>query len=780
MIREFLPFRVSYLPILILSVIVIIISYYPFSIKNRFRLKNLFGIGVFIFVVSFGVFITERSIDNLNYSLDSICDNEQIVMIKIINYPVIKNNTLRFKGELYRAWIIKVANDSTLKTIGEKDDFVKSLNNKKIILNVYVPLNNQDKHTKYSYNGDKNEFNNSKNGLDNIFDDDLHLNDFNKSLEAGDILICSSSIYKIKNLGNPFEFDYAKSMRNKGVKYSLYVKSYFRAGQNQSGFIKKYTNRIRKEIIETINKIPLNEKQRALASTLIIGDREKLDQETIVTIRENGLSHILAISGLHTGIIFIILGFLLYPLKMIAEERLYYILLIMGIFIYALITGMSISVCRAALMISTVLIGHIIYKKGDTFNIICFCAFMLLAFNPYNLFDIGFQLSFSAVLSILLFYPLIRMILISENPILDKLLNIVSVTLAAQIFTLPISIYYFNQFPIFSIPANLIILPLLPFYVITISITALLLSLNIESDILLHISKFISDIIIDGSDVGHLIGISVSNPMIYLTSYRLLSILIMLLLTAIFFYEKRTLKPLIAIIVILILIVFPYKNQAIDETIIFNDNSNVSIHNFSGMTHYAFIDNNTTAIYSEEKGNNAEDYNTFNNKTLSYSHVFRDNNNIHLKNKKLINLNHDSARVITHNKLEMLYKPLSFKNYVLKRGCKEIIEIVNDTVFASKIKKQPFIHDGKNSFFILDNNNLLSFGGINMVVVDYLILSNNYSLGIGDFKSKITYKHLVIHPSLKKWVKDKLRNELKEKNIDYYDIENTGALRIVN
>jgi hypothetical protein len=114
-----------------------------------------------------------------------------------------------------------------------------------------------------------------------------------------------------------------------------------------------------------------------------------------------------------------------------------------------------------------------------------------------------------------------------------------------------------------------------------------------------------------------------------------------------------------------------------------------------------------------------------------------------------------SDSVVSYEKTDKpLYQSSSFKNYAIKRGSEKIIEITGDTVFDNKINKSPFVYDGRNSFFILSNNKLLSFSGIKRITVDYLVVSGSCSKSLSDFKSVIDYKHLVIHPSLRKWMKE--------------------------
>jgi ComEC/Rec2-related protein len=398
-----------------------------------------------------------------------------------------------------------------------KDD----IESKNIILNVYLPYNNENVRDSVALSEDR-------------FSTKVKI-----PIERGDILFCNATISKITNYGNPYEFDYVQSMRNKGIKYSLYITKYFESGINIANMTYRYSDKLRERLIKLIDNVPLDKTQNSLALALIAGYRENLDEEVVSSLRENGLAHILAISGLHTGIVFLIIGIILYPLRLIVNNRLYYLLLIIAIWLYALVSGLCVSVCRASLMISLVLLGKMLYKGISMFNIVCCSAFVLLCINPYYLFDVCFQLSFSAVLSIMIFNPLFRRVMISNNILIDKALNILSMTLSAQVLTLPINIYYFNQLPLFFLVANMIVLPVLPFYIFTILVSAVLYAVGWGNDVALFISRFFSDVVVFGGNVEKLIGIEIANPQFYISSLMLFVLLSVFLLIALFFMKRK-------------------------------------------------------------------------------------------------------------------------------------------------------------------------------------------------------------------------------------------------
>lgn len=174
-----------------------------------------------------------------------------------------------------------------------------------------------------------------------------------------------------------------------------------------------------------------------------------------------GVVHIIAISGLHIGLIYWLLNWLLNPIT--KYKNLYWpkpVLIVAGLWIFSLVAGGSPSVLRSAVMFSFIVVGQNISRKISVYNSLAASAFLLLCFNPYWLWDVGFQLSYAAVLSIIIFMKPVYNCLFIQNKILDAVWKLNAVTLSAQILTLPICLYYFHQFPNFFLITNLIAVPL--------------------------------------------------------------------------------------------------------------------------------------------------------------------------------------------------------------------------------------------------------------------------------------------------------------------------------
>jgi competence protein ComEC len=232
----------------------------------------------------------------------------------------------------------------------------------------------------------------------------------------------------------------------------------------------------RKKLVAVIeSKIPNPESQQ-IAAALILGQKENLDRDIKNAYSETGTMHILAVSGLHVGIIYAILLFPLKGIRLKSNQRKVYLTgVILLIWVYAVLTGFSPSVIRAATMFSLFTAGQMRKRKPSSFNILAFSAMLMITFNPAVIYEVGFQLSYAAVAGILLIQPLILRYWLPPNRVLEYGWQLTTVSIAAQLGTFPLSVYYFHIFPSYFLLANLIVIPL-SFVVMSVGVTFLALS----------------------------------------------------------------------------------------------------------------------------------------------------------------------------------------------------------------------------------------------------------------------------------------------------------------
>jgi competence protein ComEC len=278
--------------------------------------------------------------------------------------------------------------------------------------------------------------------------------------KAGDKLLFKTRINPIPAPQNPDEFDYRAYMARQSVFVSAFVKSnqIELIAQNQLPFYKTLPLSVQRFIFEEFKQAGITDNELAVVAALTIGDKQYLDSDLKQSFVSAGVIHLLAVSGLHVGIIFWALSFILSFLNRKRFGRVIKGLVILALLLlYAAVVGFSPSVTRATLMFSLYIIGQMCGRQRNTYNFIAASAFILCAFNPYCIFDAGFQLSYAAVLGIVYFQPKLYRILYVNNKLLDKIWNAACVTLAAQLAVTPVALYNFHQFPVYFLPANLVL-----------------------------------------------------------------------------------------------------------------------------------------------------------------------------------------------------------------------------------------------------------------------------------------------------------------------------------
>ena len=195
----------------------------------------------------------------------------------------------------------------------------------------------------------------------------------------------------------------------------------------------------------------------AVASTLILGYKADLSNDVLQAYSKTGTIHVLSVSGAHVAILLILLSFGFSFLDRFKYGRLIKaILIILIIWYYSLLTGFSPAVCRAAVMISMVIIGKTYSRHISILNILAISAFFLLLYDPLFITDVGFQLSYLTVLGLIVLQPIVYKWVHLENKWADKLWALCSVSIAAQVITFPLSIYYFHQFPVYFLISNFV------------------------------------------------------------------------------------------------------------------------------------------------------------------------------------------------------------------------------------------------------------------------------------------------------------------------------------
>jgi competence protein ComEC len=282
-------------------------------------------------------------------------------------------------------------------------------------------------------------------------------------LNYGDRIVVKKPLQEIKNSGNPGGFDYKRYSLFQGITHQLYLKPgeyEVLAGKNINGF-RQFIYSSRENILSVLRKYIPGHKELGLAEALLIGYKNDLEQSLVQSYTNTGVVHIIAISGLHLGLIYWLLAIIFQPLK--ANKKLRWlrpVLIISCLWLFSLLAGAQPSILRSAVMFTCIVVGESFLRRTSIYNTMAFSAFILLCINPYWLWDVGFQLSYAAVLSIIIFMRPVYGWFYFPNKIVDFFWKMNAVTLAAQILTVPLSIYHFHQFPNLFFFTNFVAVPL--------------------------------------------------------------------------------------------------------------------------------------------------------------------------------------------------------------------------------------------------------------------------------------------------------------------------------
>ena len=283
------------------------------------------------------------------------------------------------------------------------------------------------------------------------------------SLRYGDLLFVHADLSRIAPPCNPDAFDNQRYMRRRGIYYSGFVREsgWQCIGHRPANRLKFLAQQARNRLTDIYIHAGMRGDELDILKAILLGDDDTLDPELKASYSSAGVSHILCVSGMHVGIIFMIVNFLLKPLDFFRTSRILKIVLVMlVIWLYAHITGLAPSVTRSATMFTFVAVGQQLRRNTNVFHSLFASAFILLVINPLLLFEVGFQLSYLAVAGIVLFQPKLAAVYHCRTRIGNYFWELLTVSVAAQLGTSPISIYYFAQFPNYFMLSNLSVIAL--------------------------------------------------------------------------------------------------------------------------------------------------------------------------------------------------------------------------------------------------------------------------------------------------------------------------------
>lgn len=282
------------------------------------------------------------------------------------------------------------------------------------------------------------------------------------TFKNGDIIGFPGTLEPIPTAKNPYQFDYAVYQKTKGVWGQTTAKreSIIHFGTEKG--VNYYLGKIRDRIQKGFDEAHFSETNKGILLALLIGNRQFIDKKTSENYVNAGAIHVLAISGLHIGILLYIFSFLLKPLGSTRKANMIRLALQIGfLWSFALLAGMSASVVRAVTMFSFLSIGYQLFRGTFVYHTLAASALVLLLVQPSFLFDVGFQMSYTAVLGIVSIQPYFKRKWQANHKVIQYFYEIITVSLSAQIALIPLCLYYFHQFPGLFLITNLLVIPLI-------------------------------------------------------------------------------------------------------------------------------------------------------------------------------------------------------------------------------------------------------------------------------------------------------------------------------
>ncbi len=392
-------------------------------------------------------------------------------------------------------------------------------------------------------------------------------------LEYNDYIIIRKQLSLVRPPGNPDEFDYKNYLYQDGIKYTAYLNSgdWQRSSITSFGNIKSLSNKIRHVLLEQLQKHNIKNAEFSVAAAMLLGVRSNLSPELQKAFSGAGAMHILCVSGLHVGIIYMLLNFLLSFLNPLKKgKKIKIILIILSIWLYALITGLSPSVVRAATMFSFIGIGQNLRRHVNIYNTLAASAFILLIFNPFLISNVGFQLSYAAVIAIVTLQRPLQDLWTPGPGIVFRIWQLICVSVAAQIGTAPLALYYFHNFPNYFLLTNLIVIPAAFIIFIGGIVVLFFFWWNDLADILgLLLAKIIQGLNFLVTSIESIPGAVSSNNYISTTELIIL-ILLSILIPAMLLRKSRKLLFINLLLLILFLLADIHEQNRPPEFIVYN------------------------------------------------------------------------------------------------------------------------------------------------------------------------------------------------------------------
>ena len=559
-----------------------------------------------------------------------------------------------------------------------------------------------------------------------------------KTLSIGDIVSFEPKLENVPPPKNPSEFDFRKYLSYHLIHQQAFLRSnnWKLIQKSPQLSILKLAHHIRQHLINTLQNKGLKEKELAVASALILGYKDDIDAQLKSAYSSAGAMHVLAVSGLHVGIIFMIFNALFKFLDKWNWGRIAKgILLILILWCYALITGLSPSVMRAATMFSFVVTAKTLNRNSSFFNTLAASAFALLIYNPLLIMEVGFQLSYLAVIGIVIIQPWVNNWFYTKWWLPRKIWEITAVSIAAQIATFPLGLLYFHQFPNYFLLSNLIVIPL-ALTILCLGLAVLCLAyIPVVGDFLAQLLNYIVQFLNYSVTIIDELPYSLSENIKFSISDAWLIYLLIACTILLVAYRKFK-YMLIGCSALIIYLAFNLSFRLTTEK-----QQKLIIYNIPQYTAINFIDGTDNILVSDIK--------LTKNRSKMLFHTQNNWINNGVKNEKVVRLDHLKKK----HQLSNIYR------------------ISNPNLF----NKRNYFQFYNYKMVVIDNKTVLP-NTAKSNDLDLVVITKNSKLSITEIVNKFNPKQIVIDASNSTYNRE--RWLLENINVNIWDINSNGAFEI--
>jgi competence protein ComEC len=567
-------------------------------------------------------------------------------------------------------------------------------------------------------------------------------NTMTSKLVPGSEILVKGILKKIPDPGNPGEFNYNKYLANRDIFLQIYLScnAWIRTHSPDKKSLKIIAYQMRNNLLHVYGKIGLDTKEFNLLSALTLGYRNDLDAHTRYVFSRAGVMHVMALSGFNVGILVLVMNYILRIVEVLNSGRVIKtVVIILVIWLFALITGLSSSVTRATLMFTFVLAGKVLHRQINTYNILFTSAFFLLALSPGMLTDVSFQLSFSAVLGIIMYQPVLYRLFTFKHYLADKIWQLFTVSCAAQFSTFPLTLYYFHQFPTYFWFTNLYVVPLVSLIICIAGAYLLLSFINPLALVLGKALMFSLKGLYSSVEFIESIPYALMDNLFIDTTQAIMLVFIVLF-AGLFFLHRKTILLCIALT---LTAVFQLENVLHNAR--YRNQRICMVGALKGITALIFISGRESALIANPRSE------------------------------------------LTENKLTY-----AFRNFLIGNGVKDHIGIIKGV--DPRMRGEVSIKDlycrtdwhGKNAIIgfsdqcivVLSDEQFYNIPATCRLKADLVVVSGNLKPDLGRINELLEMKLLVIDSSVNYYRAKCWKNACEQMGITYWNVSEKGALKL--